>query len=87
MQGDVQATISIHRLTATDAGYTLEGHYGKISPYGKLGQKQIERGNLLLELLEQHVQIALLEAGWNVRANSHIDIWEQVEQAKEQEKP
>jgi hypothetical protein len=87
VQGDIQATISIHRLNPTDSGYILEGHFGKISPYGKLGPKQIERGGLLLDLLEQDVQIALLEAGWNVRPNNTVDIWEQVEQPRGQEKP
>jgi hypothetical protein len=89
MQGDIQATISIHPQDLGDNGYVLEGHYGKISPYGRLGQKQIERASLLLELLEQDVQIALLEAGWNMRAgyaNSH-DVWEQVEQPMEREQP
>jgi hypothetical protein len=87
MQGDIQATISIHRLTWGEQGYILEGHYGKISVYGKLGQRQIERGSLLLELLEQHVQIALLEAGWNMHADSNGNIWEQAEQPKEGQQP
>jgi hypothetical protein len=87
-QGDVQAVV-IFSKDPYELGYMLEGRYGKITTHGRMGQHQIEQGQLLLDLLGQQVRVALSEAEWRIVRHSPEgeEIWMPAEHIDEKGTP